>query len=153
MWGSTRRRLPACRRRARWCRSPSSATSARAGSTRTRAAGSPRRWPRGSTRSAGRSPSSITAGSTCASSSPAALAAGEGFTIIEINGVGGEAIDAWDPDLSVGEVYRRLYRQQVLLFAIGDRNRRRGFAPPGLVASLRPAFRQSQLIGRYPASS
>lgn len=85
--------------------------------------------------------------------SPGALAAGEGFSIIEINGVGGEAIDVWDPGLSVAEVYRRLYRQQALLFVIGDRNRRRGFAPPGLISSLRPAFHQSQLIGRYPASS
>ncbi len=84
---------------------------------------------------------------------PAALTAGEEFSIIEINGVGGEAIDVWDPDLSVAEVYRRLFRQQALLFAIGDRNRRRGFAPPGLVSSLRPAFRQSQLVARYPASS
>ncbi len=85
--------------------------------------------------------------------SPAGLAAGEEFSIIEVNGVGGEAIDVWDPDLSVAEVYRRLYRQQALLFVIGDRNRRRGYAPPGLLSSLRPALRQSHLIRSYPASS
>ena len=84
--------------------------------------------------------------------SAGALAAGEEFAIVEINGIGGEAIDVWDPDLSIGEAYRRLYRQQALLFEIGDRNRQRGFVPPGPVAFLRPALQQSRLIDRYPAS-
>ena len=44
---------------------------------------------------------------------------GEDFSIVEINGIGGEAIDCWDPRLGVGEVYRRLADQQRLLFLIG----------------------------------
>ena len=32
------------------------------------------------------------------------LMRGEDFSIVEINGIGGEAIDCWDPRLSVGEV-------------------------------------------------
>src|SRR5665811_1278959 len=46
----------------------------------------------------------------------------EDFSIVEINGIGGEAIDCWDPHLGVGEVYRRLAEQQRLLFMIGRRN-------------------------------
>ena len=78
---------------------------------------------------------------------------GEDFSIMEINGIGGEAIDCWDPRLGVAEVYRRLADQQRLLFMIGQRNRARGFNPTpagDFVASL---FRQTQLIRRYPASA
>ena len=81
-----------------------------------------------------------------------ALMRGEDFNIVEINGIGGEAIDCWDPHLSVREVYRRLFAQQGLLFAIGAANRARGFRPtqPGeFVTSL---IRQTHLIRRYPAS-
>ena len=82
-----------------------------------------------------------------------ALMRAEDFAIVEINGIGGEAIDAWDPRLSIREVYRRLADQQRLLFMIGERNRARGFQPtsPGdFVTSL---MRQTQLIRQYPASS
>ena len=78
---------------------------------------------------------------------------GQDFSIMEINGIGGEAIDCWDPRLGVAEVYRRLADQQRLLFMIGQRNRARGFNPTpagDFVASL---FRQTQLIRRYPASA
>ena len=43
----------------------------------------------------------------------------EDFAIVEINGIGGEAIDCWDPHLGVRECYRRLATQQTLLFQIG----------------------------------
>ena len=56
------------------------------------------------------------------------LMRGENFSIVEINGIGGEAIDCWDPRLSVGEVYRRLAGQQRLLFRIGASNRARGLS-------------------------
>ncbi|HVZ51744.1 MAG TPA: hypothetical protein VG986_07245 [Pseudolabrys sp.] len=80
------------------------------------------------------------------------LMRGENFSIVEINGIGGEAIDCWDPRLSVGEVYRRLIEQQRLLFAIGARNRARGFRPTGTAAFIAALIRQTRLIGRYPAS-
>ncbi|MBI2236280.1 MAG: hypothetical protein HYU60_04895 [Magnetospirillum sp.] len=80
------------------------------------------------------------------------LEAGEGFRIVEINGAGAEAVHIWDPDVSVLEGYRVLFRQQALLFAIGAANRRRGFAPLTLRALIACQRRQQGLLGRYPAS-
>ena len=80
------------------------------------------------------------------------LMRGDRFLIVEINGIGGEAIDAWDARLSVTDTYRRLYAQQKLLFAIGDRNRARGFTPMPAADFLRMLKRQTELIARYPAS-
>jgi membrane protein DedA with SNARE-associated domain len=77
---------------------------------------------------------------------------GEDFSIMEINGIGGEAIDCWDPRLAVGEVYRRLANQQRLLFLIGQRNRERGFQPTRIGDFIGSLIRQTHLIRRYPAS-
>jgi hypothetical protein len=82
-----------------------------------------------------------------------ALMRGENFSIVEINGIGGEAIDVWDPRLPVAEVYRRLLAQQRLLFQIGAENRRRGFRPESAATFLSHLVSQTQLIRRYPASS
>jgi membrane protein DedA with SNARE-associated domain len=81
------------------------------------------------------------------------LMRGEDFSIMEINGIGGEAIDCWDPRLPVKEVYRRLTEQQRLLFLIGKRNRARGFRPTGIGDFVGSLIRQTQLIRRYPAST
>jgi hypothetical protein len=81
-----------------------------------------------------------------------ALARGEGFFIVEINGIGGEAIDAWDPVLPISETYRRLVAQQRLLFRIGACNRRRGFKPTRTSAFVGALMRQTRLISRYPRS-
>jgi membrane protein DedA with SNARE-associated domain len=81
------------------------------------------------------------------------LMRGEDFSIVEINGIGGEAIDCWDPRLAVGEVYRRLTEQQRLLFLIGRANRARGFRPTGIGDFVGSLIRQTQLIRRYPASA
>ena len=78
---------------------------------------------------------------------------GEGISIVEINGIGGEAIDAWDPELSIAETYRRLFAQQRMMFAIGALNRERGFEPTDPAAFLRLLLAQIDLIKRYPASS
>ncbi len=75
------------------------------------------------------------------------------FSIVEINGIGGEAIDCWDPRLPVSEVYRRLADQQRLLFLIGQRNRARGFRPTGIGDFVFSLIRQTQMIRRYPASA
>jgi membrane protein DedA with SNARE-associated domain len=82
-----------------------------------------------------------------------ALMRGDDFSIVEINGIGGEAIDCWDPRLAVREVYRRLTEQQRLLFMIGQRNRARGFHPTGVGDFVSSLIRQNQLIRRYPASA
>jgi len=80
------------------------------------------------------------------------LEQGEGLKIIEINGIGGESIDVWDPSMKLADVYRRLFRQQSTLFAIGASNRARGFRPQSAWGFLRCALRQQWLIRRYPAS-
>jgi membrane protein DedA with SNARE-associated domain len=81
-----------------------------------------------------------------------ALARGEGFSVVEINGIGGEAIDAWDPTFPVSETYRRLIAQQRLLFVIGARNRARGFRPAKASEFVGALMRQTRLIRRYPQS-
>lgn len=83
----------------------------------------------------------------------AALMRGEDLSIVEINGIGGEGIDCWDPRLSVREVYRRLMEQQRLLFQIGCGNRARGFRPTGTGDFIGSLIRQTRLIRRYPASA
>ncbi len=82
-----------------------------------------------------------------------ALMRAEDFAIVEINGIGGEAIDCWDPRLPVSEAYRRLVCQQRLMFLIGGRNRARGFRPTPTAQFVISLMRQSQLIRRYPASA
>jgi hypothetical protein len=81
------------------------------------------------------------------------LMRGEEFGICEVNGIGGEAIDAWDPRLPVGETYRRLFNEQRTLFRIGDLNRARGFRTTPLSEFVGLLLQQGQLIKRYPASS
>lgn len=81
-----------------------------------------------------------------------ALMRAEDFSIVEINGIGGEAIDCWDPHLGVRECYRRLAEQQRLLFLIGQGNRARGFRPTAVGEFLSSLFKQTKLIRRYPAS-
>lgn len=83
----------------------------------------------------------------------AALMRGEDFSVVEINGIGGEAIDVWDARVPVREVYRRLFAQQRLLFEIGARNRALGHVPTSAGEFLASLGRQSLLISRYPASS
>ncbi len=77
----------------------------------------------------------------------------EGFAIVEINGIGGERIDCWDPHLGVAECYRRLAGQQQLLFQIGSSNRARGFRPTRIGEFVSSLFEQNKLIKRYPASA
>lgn len=81
------------------------------------------------------------------------LAAGRGFTIMEINGAGSEAIEAWDPDTGVVQGFRRVFAKQRLLFAIGAAQRKAGVEPIGLLALARLNRRQNRLVARYPPSN
>lgn len=83
----------------------------------------------------------------------AALRAGTGLRIMEVNGAGSEAIEAWDPDIGLVDAFRRIFRKQALLFAIGDARRREGVRPIGLLALARLNQRQVRLIARYPRSN
>ena len=81
------------------------------------------------------------------------LAAGRGFFIMEINGAGSEAIEAWDPDTGVVAGFRMIFKMQRILFAIGNAMRRKGFKPLGVLALTQLNRRQNQLIARYPPSN
>ena len=78
------------------------------------------------------------------------LMKGEGFNIIEINGAGAEAIQAWDPNVRLFSLYREFFKSYGLLFRIGNLNRARGFKPMTLVAFLRAVRHQNRLIEQYP---
>ncbi|MFS2166573.1 hypothetical protein [Variovorax sp. Varisp62] len=81
------------------------------------------------------------------------LGAGRGFTIMEINGAGSEAIEAWDPDIGVLQGFRMVFAKQRLLFAIGAAQRKAGVQPIGLLALARLNRRQNRLVDRYPPSN
>lgn len=81
------------------------------------------------------------------------LRAGSGFTIIEVNGAGSEAVHAWDPSLTLRQAYRIIFDKQRQLFAIGDAMRRRGHRPVGWWTLARHHLRQQALISRYPPSN
>ena len=81
------------------------------------------------------------------------LMAGEGFSIVEINGAGSEAIHIWDPEFSLLDAYKTLFEQQALLFEIGRQNRARGYVPMPLFTMLGFARKQRRLINSYPPSS
>jgi membrane protein DedA with SNARE-associated domain len=80
------------------------------------------------------------------------LRRGLAFKIFEVNGVGSEAIEVWDPARSLLDAYRTLLSQQALLFELGARNRERGFAPTPLTSFLGALRQQTKLISSYPPS-
>jgi membrane protein DedA with SNARE-associated domain len=82
-----------------------------------------------------------------------ALMRGDDFTIVEIGGIGGALERACDPAMPIAEIYRGLIDQQRIMFLIGDKNRARGFEPPGCADILKSLFRYGQLSRRYPASA
>ncbi|TCF97302.1 hypothetical protein BZM26_32305 [Paraburkholderia strydomiana] len=81
------------------------------------------------------------------------LCAGRGFTIMEINGAGSEAIHAWDPDIGLFNGFRIIFSKQRILFSIADSMRRRGVKPIGALQLLRLFRRQQRLIPTYPPSN
>ena len=81
------------------------------------------------------------------------LAAGRGFSIMEINGAGSEAIEAWDPDTSVWAAFKMIFKKQRIVFAIGNAMRGKGFKPLGIVALMQLNHRQNRLISQYPPSN
>ena len=76
---------------------------------------------------------------------PEAFAAGEGFKIVELNGVTAEATHIYDPRYSLVAAWRTLFRQWRLAFEIGEANRRAGHAPTGFfeVVRLLRAYRET----------
>ena len=82
-----------------------------------------------------------------------ALSAGSDFKIMEVNGAGSEAIQAWDPDIGLFAGFRMIFAKQRLLFAIGDAMRRRGVRPIGVIQLAILNRRQQRLITAYPPSN
>jgi len=81
------------------------------------------------------------------------LRAGKGFSIIEVNGAGSEAVHAWDPRFPLRRAYAIVFEKQRRIFEIGAAMRRRGHRPAGVVALARHYIRQQRLIRRYPPSN
>lgn len=81
------------------------------------------------------------------------LRAGKGFTIIEINGAGAEAIQVWDPNVPLMKLYRELFKAQSLLFKVGAMNRKRGYKPMSALAFIKAMKKQNTLIDNYPPGS
>lgn len=81
-----------------------------------------------------------------------ALRRGEGFTIIEINGVGSEATHVWDARTSLWRAWADELAHFGVTFAIGAANRRRGFRSSGLRAMYRAWRRQRALMASYPTN-
>ncbi len=68
---------------------------------------------------------------------PDDLRQGHGFQIVELNGAASEATDIYDERNSLLSAYKTLYRQWELVYAIGARNRERGFKSASLWSFLR----------------
>jgi hypothetical protein len=81
------------------------------------------------------------------------LCEGRRLTIMEINGAGSEAIQAWDPDLHWSEGLKMIFKKQYRLFEIAAVLRDRGAKPIKLMELARLNSLQQKLIGLYPPSN
>ncbi len=77
---------------------------------------------------------------------------GENFSIIEINGAGSEAIQIWDIDKSLLDVYKELFYYQSRLFKIAALNRKMGYKQMGLIDFIKYSMRYNKLVHSYPTS-
>jgi membrane protein DedA with SNARE-associated domain len=80
------------------------------------------------------------------------LQAGQGFQIVELNGVSAEATSIYDPANSLSNAYRTLFRQWEIIFAIADQNRKRGLKATPLTTVWRNWARYRYEAALYPAS-
>ncbi len=79
-----------------------------------------------------------------------ALRRGEGFRVIEVNGVGSEATHVWDPRTSLWEAWRAQFYHYGQAYRIGAANRARGELPldgAGIISMWRL---QKRLMRSYP---
>lgn len=81
------------------------------------------------------------------------LTAGRGLRIMEVNGAGSEAIQAWDPGTPLLRAFAIIFAKQRLLFEISAAHRRAGLRPLSLLALARLNARQQRLIACYPPSN
>lgn len=81
------------------------------------------------------------------------LRAGVGLSIMEVNGAGSEAIQAWDPATGVLAGFGMIFEKQRILFAIGNAMRDKGFKPIGVKALATLNQKQNRLMAKYPPSN
>ncbi len=82
----------------------------------------------------------------------AALARGDGFRVIEINGAGSEATHVWDPSTRLLDAWRAQFFHYGQAFRIGAANRARGHRSAGVAALWRAWRTQKRLMADYPAN-
>lgn len=82
----------------------------------------------------------------------AALARGEGFRVIEINGAGSEATHVWDAATRLSDAWRAQFFHYGEAFRIGAANRARGHKSTGLLTLWRHWRKQKRLMALYPAN-
>jgi hypothetical protein len=75
------------------------------------------------------------------------------FTVIEINGAGSEAIQFWDPNLSMAQAFAGVFAKQRNLFALANAMRKRGHKPVGWRGLAVAHLRQQRLVRQYPSSN
>ena len=80
----------------------------------------------------------------------AALRRGEGFRVIEVNGIGSEATHIWDPECSLREAYAAQFRHYAEAFRIGSAMRARGHRSTRPLDLLRLWRLQRRLLASYP---
>lgn len=73
--------------------------------------------------------------------------------IMEVNGAGSEAIEAWDPAFGLRRALGIIFAKQRTLFAIAAANRQRGHRPIGLWRLARLHWMQQRLLDAYPPSN
>ena len=74
------------------------------------------------------------------------------FSIIEVNGAGSEAIQFWDPSLSLAAAFRGVFAKQRQIFQWGDAMRRAGHKPAGPLRLARAWLHQQSRLRRFPPS-
>ncbi|QDH14254.1 D-alanine--D-alanine ligase [Formicincola oecophyllae] len=82
--------------------------------------------------------------------SVAALRRGEGLQLIEINGVGSEAIHIWDKNTTLREAYKAQFWHYRQAFLIGRQNRKAGWKSAGAFKMLWAWLHQKRLSAHYP---
>ncbi len=84
--------------------------------------------------------------------SPESLKEGKDFQIIEINGVGSEAIHIWDRRTTLKEAYAAQFYHYRQTFLIGAAKKKEGWKSSGIFGMLRSWIKQRRLTATYPAN-
>ncbi|QDH16152.1 ATP-grasp domain-containing protein [Swingsia samuiensis] len=80
------------------------------------------------------------------------LKQGKNLKIIEINGVGSEAIHIWDRRTTIWEAYRAQFSHYRQTFIIGAKNKSRGWKTSGAFNMLFAWRKQKRLLASYPTN-